>query len=156
MKPMISAYRYGSPRQPHEGIRIGSARHVPRGVRREDWQRKNYFDRWVPLLAPTAELVSGYRHGKINFSVFSRRYKSQMKKAESRQIIELLGAIALFQPISVGCFCEDESRCHRSLLRDLILKESKKQSVGFTKLFKSVDHGDVERFASPVCFAQED
>ncbi len=132
MKPMITAYRYGTSRQPGEGIRIGATRHVPRGVRREEWQRRNYFDLWLPLLAPSSDLVSQYRHNKIGFAAFARRYKSQMKEAASRQVIELLAASVLFQPLSVGCFCEDESCCHRSLLKELILKEAKRRAPGFS------------------------
>jgi uncharacterized protein YeaO (DUF488 family) len=153
MKSNITAYRYGSPRQPNEGFRLGAARQVPRGVRREDWQRRNYFDLWIPLLAPTADLVADYRHNRISFAAFSRRYKSQIKAKESRQVIELLATTSLFQPISVGCFCEDESRCHRSLLRELILKEAKRKIPGFSHLRD--DSGESLRFASPVCFAQE-
>lgn len=134
MKPCIQSYRYGSKRQPGEGLRIGSARYLPRGIRREDWQPGNYFDLRLPLLAPSTKLVSEYKHGKIGFPAFSRHYRSEMKAPECRQVIELLAGVALFQPISVGCFCEDESKCHRSLLRDLIEKEAKRKAPGFSHL----------------------
>jgi len=98
MEAHLSTYQYGSPRQPNEGLRLGVARHVPRGVRREDWQRKNYFDLWLPLVAPTSDLVSQYKHGRTTFKVFSRHYRAQMKTAESRQVIELLASVAMFQP----------------------------------------------------------
>jgi hypothetical protein len=78
-----------------------------------------------------------------------------MKAAECRQVIELLAAMALFQPISIGCFCEDESRCHRSLLRALILKEAKRKAVGFSHLLEDSSSGESVRFASPVCFARD-
>ena len=136
MKALISTYRYGSPRRPDEGLRIGAARQVPRGVRREDWQRRNYFDLWLPLVAPTAGLFGAYRHGKITFPVFASRYKIQMKASESRQAIELLAAVSLFQPVSVGCYCEDETLCHRSILRQLIQKEAKVKSAGLSALRK--------------------
>jgi len=155
MKPIISSYRYGSMRRPNEGVRIGVARHVPRGIRRENWQRQNCFDLWLLLLAPTSNLISEYRHKKIGFTTFSRRYKTQMKAKGSRQVVELLAAMSLFQPISVGCFCEDESRCHRSLLRELILKEAKRKIVGFTSLLEDSPSGESIRFASPVCFARD-
>lgn len=155
MKPFLSSYRYGAPRRPNEGIRIGAARQVPRAVRREDLQRRNYFDLWVPLLAPTSDLVSEYRHDKISFAAFGRHYKNQMKSPDSRQVIELLASISLFQPISVGCFCEDESRCHRSLLRELILKEAKRKASGFSCLMEDSSSGNSEHFASPVCFAPD-
>ncbi len=129
MKPMLTTYRYGSRRQPGEGLRIGVARHVPRGVRREDWQRGGYFDTWVPLLAPTSDVVAAFKHGKIPFSTFARHYKSQMKASEPRQIIGLLAALSLRTPISIGCYCEDESCCHRSLLRPMILAEAKDRKI---------------------------
>jgi uncharacterized protein YeaO (DUF488 family) len=155
MKPMITCYHYGSKRQRREGLRIGAARQVPRGIRREDWQRRNYFDLWLPLVAPTSDLFSNYRHNRISFPAFARQYKSQMKRAESRQVIELLASVALFQPISVGCYCEDEARCHRSLLRELIIKKAKVKSVGFSALRRDSLPGDRIRFASPVCFADD-
>ena len=119
-KTGVTSYRYGSPRRPDEGLRIGSARHLPRGVKRTEWQRGNYFDTWLPLVAPTAELVSAFKHEQIDFRAFASRYRTQMKAPEARHVIDLLAAVARTQPISVGCFCEDESRCHRSLLRGLI------------------------------------
>lgn len=152
-KPMLTCYRYGSNRVPKEGLRIGAARHVPRGVRREDWQRGNYFDIWLPLVAPTPDLVAEYRSKKIGFKAFSRRYESQMKATESRQVIQLLGTMCLCQPISIGCYCEDPKRCHRSILHELIAKEARAVAE---RLFaaRSVVHGDEgEHFASPVCFA---
>ncbi len=146
----LSAYQYASARQPHEGLRIGTARSVPRGVRREDWQRLGYFDLWVPLLAPPPELVEKFRHGKITFANFSRHYRSEMKKKESSQVIELLAGIALFFPISIGCFCEDDTNCHRSVLKELIVQAAKAKQAGFVALPKSTD---LMKFASPVCFA---
>jgi uncharacterized protein YeaO (DUF488 family) len=121
-KSGVTSYRYGSPRNPDEGLRIGSARHLPRGVKRTDWQRGNYFDTRLPLVAPTADLVTAFKHEQIDFRTFARRYRTQMKAPEARHVIDLLAAVARIQPISVGCFCEDESRCHRSILRGLILE----------------------------------
>ena len=155
MKPIITSYRYGSMRRPNEGLRIGVARQVPRGIRREDWQRLNYFDLRFPLLAPTSDLVSEYRRNRISFMVFGRHYKNQMKATESRQVIELLAAMSLFQPISVGCFCEDESLCHRSLLQQLILKEAKRKVIGLSSLLEDSESHDSVRFASPVCFGHD-
>ena len=77
-----------------------------------------------------------------------------MRAAESRQVIELLASIALFQPIAVGCFCEDESHRHRSLLRELIFKEAKRKSVGFSHLLENSPSDDSKRLTSPVCFAR--
>lgn len=148
MSPGISSYLYASPRH-GEGLRIGTTRFVPRGVRREDWQRKGYFDIWVPLLSPEPENIKEFLHGEMTFAAFSRRYRAGMKKKECRQVIELLAGMSLHLPIAVGCFCEDESRCHRSILKQLIadavncMQPGKSHSAGSEQL----------RYASPVCYA---
>jgi len=134
LTPLLGTYRYGADRRPGEGLRIGAARFVPRGVRREDWQRKGYLDVWLPLLAPSAELVAEFRHGHIPFATFARRYRSEMKSRESSQVIEMLAAVSLFQPISAGCYCEDESVCHRSVLVKLIASAAESRRAGFEEI----------------------
>jgi uncharacterized protein YeaO (DUF488 family) len=150
----ITTYRYGSPRSATEGLRIGVARHVPRGVRREEWQKRNYFDIWVPLLAPSSELVADYRHEEISFTVFKRRYQREMKHRESLQAIELVAAMAFFEPISLGCYCEDGSLCHRSILQALIIREAKVKAAAFSSL--SARQLDAGEYASPACSAKFD
>jgi uncharacterized protein YeaO (DUF488 family) len=145
---MLTTYRYGSPRSRDELLRIGAARQVPRGVPREDWQRLGYFDVWMPLLAPSAELRKEYRGGALPFEEFAHRYRKEMTKRESRQVIELLAAMLPFQPISVGCYCEDESLCHRSVLRALIEEEARERGLAFSS---ARDHEG--QYASPVCYA---
>lgn len=120
MKPPPGIYRYGSPRGKGEGPRIGVSRHVPRGVRREDWASHDYFDLWLPLLSPSAPLVKAYLAHDISWSVFSRRYRSEMNKPECRHVIDLLAMLSSEATFCLGCFCEDETRCHRSLLQQLI------------------------------------
>lgn len=153
MATSISIYRYASLRHEKEGLRIGTTRFVPRGVRREDWQRLGYFDLWVPLLSPEPELIKKFLHDKMPFATFARHYRAQMKQKESRQIIELLAGVSLFFPISLGCFCEDESRCHRSLLQKLVEEEAEKRRSGFEELRDLKDSVDLLRYASPVCLA---
>lgn len=144
-----SLYRYGSPRRDGEGLRLGVTRYVPRGVRKADWSRHGYFDFWLPLLSPAPETLQSYVHGKITFRAFAARYRAEMKHRESAQVIELLAGISLFVPISLGCFCEDESCCHRSLLQQLIFhaargkRHARGQPAAETLL----------KYASPVCFA---
>ncbi len=150
---MLTTYRYGSPRSRDELLRIGVARQVPRGVRREEWQCRGHFDVWMPLLAPSAELVAEYRHGKISFASFTKRYKTEMKCRESRQVIELLAAMLPFQPISIGCYCEDETHCHRSLLRELIEEEAKARGMAFAAEGKESE--EAIRYASPVCYLNQ-
>jgi uncharacterized protein YeaO (DUF488 family) len=133
-------------------MRLGVARHVPRGLRREDWQSGGYFDQWVPLLAPTSDLVANYRQKKVRFATFARLYQNQMKAPASRQVIDLLATIALFLPISIGCYCEDESLCHRSVLRKLLLKAAESKTGVFESFREMRESGDLAKFASPVCF----
>ncbi|WP_395745258.1 DUF488 domain-containing protein [Prosthecobacter sp.] len=125
MKHAPGIYRYGSARSKGEGLRIGVSRHVPRGVRREDWAKDGYFDLWLPLLSPSADLVNAYLSDKITWAVFSRRYRSQMKKRECSQIIDLLALMSQQATFCLGCFCEDETRCHRSLLQQLVAERCK-------------------------------
>ena len=152
MTPSISTYRYGSPRHENEGLRLGVARHVPRGIRRTDWQSRGYFDQWVPLLAPSSDLVAKYQQKKVSFATFARLYENQMKTRESRQVIDLLATIAVFLPISLGCYCEDEDLCHRSVLRKMILKAAEVKAREFTIFLENRESGDIAKYASPVCF----
>ena len=142
-------YRYASPRAKNEGWRIGVARHLPRGIRRGDWAPRGYFDLWLPMLAPSSALVKEYVHKEIAWSVFSRRYKTEMKASECRQAMDQLALMSLDHPISLGCFCEDEARCHRSLLRQLIV--SRRDELA---LSHEAGSNSVTRFASPVCYAE--
>lgn len=144
--PPPGTYRYATPREAGEGLRIGVTRHVPRGVRKEDWKRRGYFDLWLPLLSPSAELLKGYLHGKITWAVFARRYRTEMKSAECKQVIDLLASISWTMHFSIGCFCEDESHCHRSLLLPLIT--SRRKVLVPTKTA-------TEAFASPPCYLAE-
>ncbi|MDR0532583.1 MAG: DUF488 family protein [Verrucomicrobiales bacterium] len=155
MTPKINSYCYGSARAAGEGLRIGVARHVPRGVPQTQWQWRGYFDLRISLLAPSAELVALYRHKKISYTVFSRRYLTQMKKPECRQAIDLLAVLALSRPISLGCFCEQECLCHRSLLRRLVDKAATNLNPKLEQYLKGnrqVEHG---QYASPVCYNRE-
>jgi uncharacterized protein YeaO (DUF488 family) len=155
MKPHLSTYRYGTKRKRGEGLRIGATRQVPRGIKSEDWQQKGYFDLWMPLLSPSAELLEKYLHQKLSYRIFARRYQTEMKSRESRQVIELLAAVSLSQPISLGCFCQDESRCHRRILHTLVLSEAKRRAAGRSKLHHVGREEEQARYARPVCFAGE-
>lgn len=116
----LSIYRYGTPRKRGEGLRIGTTRFLPRGVAKKDYARLDYFDVWLPLLAPSRELLHWYRDGDHSAAEFYRRYRKEMNETDARQTIAVLAALAQKTPIAVGCFCEDESRCHRPVLEHLI------------------------------------
>ena len=116
----LKSVQLGSPRLPGEGLRLGTVRYLPRGVRKEDYARRNYFDVWLPLLAPSQELIRELKASRISMSTFARRYRSEMKRAEPQQVIRLIAHLAADTPLSIGCYCEQESRCHRSVLFELI------------------------------------
>jgi len=119
----IRVVRLGAPRAPHEGLRLGTVRRPPRGVRKQDYARLDYFDVWMPELAPSAPLVAWARAAPgadRRWSTFARRYRREMSRPAARQLIALLAALSEHTDFSVGCYCADESRCHRSLLRALL------------------------------------
>jgi uncharacterized protein YeaO (DUF488 family) len=125
----IRVVRLGTPRHRDEGLRLGTVRRPPRGVRKEDFARLNYYDVWVPDLAPTAELVSWFLSepgDSRRWGRFQREYRRQMHEPPARHLIELLAALSKTTDFSIGCYCEDEARCHRSLLRELLDAEGAK------------------------------
>lgn len=143
--PPPGMYRYASPRQPVEGLRIGVTRHAPRGIRREDRQRLGYFDLWLPMLGPSPALLKEYREEKLTWAVFARRYRKEMRQPQCQQVIQLLAAFSHTTPFSLGCYCEDETHCHRSLLLPLVLEERKADSPT----------SSAPAFASPPCYLAE-
>jgi uncharacterized protein YeaO (DUF488 family) len=118
----VRVVRLGSRRLPGEGLRIGTVRRPPRGVRREQLASLDYYDVWFPNLAPTAETVASVRTdpSPAAWRRFVRRYRSEMARPEPARTLDLLAALSHTADFSVGCYCEDERRCHRSLLRALL------------------------------------
>ena len=122
----IRVVRLGTPRHPDEGLRLDTVRRPPRGVRKEDYASKDYYDVWVPDLAPSADLVSWALSEPFNlgrWAKYQRDYVRQMREPHARRLIELLAALSTTTNFSVGCYCENESWCHRSLLRELLEAE---------------------------------
>lgn len=118
----VRIVRLGTPRLPGEGLRIGTVRRPPRGVRKADYARRDFYDVWLPELAPSEGLVKqalGARDER-SWRAFARRYRMEMKRPEARHLLELLAALSHRTDFSVGCYCADESRCHRSILRELL------------------------------------
>jgi uncharacterized protein YeaO (DUF488 family) len=125
----IRIVRLGEPREPDEGIRLGTVRRPPRGVKKEDYARRNFYDAWLPELSPAAELVSWAMAGGLTDSkwkTFARRYRAEMSQPAAQHLLELLAVLSRTADFSVGCYCEDESRCHRSLLRELLVEKGAK------------------------------
>ncbi len=122
MRLRVHTAQAGSPRQRGEGLRIGAVRFLPRGVSKRDYARKNYFDVWLPSLAPSRPLLSRFLKSGMLVATFFRQYRKEMESTEPRQVIKLLAEIAKRTPIAICCYCEDERRCHRSVLIELIRK----------------------------------
>ena len=115
--------RLGSPRKPGEGLRIGAVRRPPRGVPKAEFARQDWYDVWFPNLAPSPETVKLGQQAKspAQWSAFERRYRAEMATPEHAHAIALLAALSASSDFSIGCYCEDEARCHRSVLRELLV-----------------------------------
>jgi uncharacterized protein YeaO (DUF488 family) len=118
----VRIVRLGTPRAPGEGLRIGTVRHPPRGVPKSRHAAGNWYDLWLPELAPSAPLVKRARTAtsEREWAVFARRYRAEMAAPEKVRLLDLLAALSRQSHFSVGCYCEDEARCHRSVLRELL------------------------------------
>jgi len=114
--------RLGTPRLPKEGLRIGTVRHPPRGVRKEDFASRDFYDVWYPELSPSSELVKQALAAETDaqWAAFVRRFRKEMATPGARHALELVAAMSERTNLSVGCYCEDESRCHRAVLRELL------------------------------------
>jgi uncharacterized protein YeaO (DUF488 family) len=120
---VIRVVRLGSPRTPNEGLRLGTVRRPPRGVPKAEYAARDFYDVWVPELAPSPALFSWIKSRPMtdaNWRTYARRYRSEMKRPEAQRLMELLAALSARTNFSVGCYCEDASRCHRSLLEKLL------------------------------------
>jgi uncharacterized protein YeaO (DUF488 family) len=119
----VRIVRLGAPRARGEGLRLGTVRRLPRGVRKRDYARRDWFDLWFPDLAPSAALFAFARARPLEgkrWTMFARRYRREMDAPGARRAIELLARLSHQADFSVGCYCEDERRCHRSVLRKLL------------------------------------
>lgn len=119
----IRIVRLGTARDPQEGVRIGTVRRPPRGVPKGEFARRDWYDVWFPNLAPSLETMKLGQQATTpaQWAVFVRRYRAEMATPESSHAIALLAALSHQSDFSVGCYCEDESHCHRSILRALLV-----------------------------------
>ncbi|MBX3686896.1 MAG: DUF488 family protein [Rhodocyclaceae bacterium] len=120
----IRIVRLGTDRMDGEGLRIGTVRRPPRGVRKSEFASQNWYDVWLPNVAPSAELVKLALAAESDkeWGVFVRKYRAEMADPEKSRVIDLLAALSHGTNFSVGCYCENEARCHRSVLRELLLE----------------------------------
>jgi len=118
----IRAVQLGSPRKPGEGLRLGTVRRPPRGVPRTAFASRNFYDVWLPELAPSDALVAVGLEARDDraWQAFVRRYRSEMKRPPAARLLGLLAALSHHTALSVGCYCKDEARCHRSVLKELL------------------------------------
>ena len=118
----VRIVRLGSRRAAGEGTRIGTVRRPPRGVARKDFARLNWYDVWFPLLAPSAATLKAGLAAETDrqWASFARKYRMEMRQPAAAQALDMLATLSRHTNFSVGCYCEDESRCHRSLLRTLL------------------------------------
>jgi uncharacterized protein YeaO (DUF488 family) len=124
----VRIVRLGTERLPDEGIRIGTVRRPPRGVPKSEFASRNFYDVWLPNLAPSEELLKEglSSESDAQWRTFIRKYLAEMKRPESSRVIDLLAALSHNSDFSVGCYCADEARCHRSALRALLLERGAK------------------------------
>lgn len=118
----VRVVRLGTPRARDEGVRIGTVRRPPRGVPKAAFASDNWYDVWLPNLSPAADTVSQALSAQTpaRWASFARRYRTEMKQPDAARVLDLLAALSHSSNFSVGCYCEDESRCHRSILRALL------------------------------------
>jgi len=119
----IRVVRLGSPRTRNEGLRIGTVRRPPRGVRRQDFARLDFYDAWLPQLAPSAGLVSWIQEQgdtTAGWKRFEKKYLRELSSPDTLRLLDLLAALSRNADFSVGCYCEDENKCHRSILKKVL------------------------------------
>lgn len=118
----VRIVRLGSPRTAGEGLRIGTVRRPPRGVPKSEFSSRDYYDVWLPNLAPSAELMTEGRTAvtEAEWNHFAKAYRREMNEPDASRVIDLLAALLHSSSFAVGCYCEDERHCHRGILRKLL------------------------------------
>lgn len=122
----VRIVRLGGPRERGEGLRIGTVRRPPRGVAKERFAADDWYDVWYPELSPSAPLVSQALQARTpgDWAAFEKAFRREMNEPTARRTLDLLAALSHDADFSVGCYCADESRCHRSVLRALLEERS--------------------------------
>jgi uncharacterized protein YeaO (DUF488 family) len=120
----VRIVRLGSPRSPDEGLRIGTVRRPPRGVPKAEFAKRDFYDVWLPNLAPSEPLLKRGQAADDEraWKAFARAYRAEMNDPDAGRVLDLLAALSQKADFSVGCYCADEARCHRSVLRELLLE----------------------------------
>ena len=118
----IRIVQLGTPRAPGEGLRVGTVRRPPRGVPKEEFAARDFYDVWYPNLSPSAELMAEGRAAERDkeWAAFQRKFEAEMKQPDASRTLDLLAALSHQANFAVGCYCDNERRCHRSVLRALL------------------------------------
>ena len=118
----VSIIRLGTPRSAQEGLRIGAVRRPPRGVPKAEFAAQNWYDVWYPNLAPSVETMKAAQAASsvAEWTAFKKKYRAEMAQPDASRSLDLLAALSHGSNFSVGCYCEDEAHCHRSILRELL------------------------------------
>lgn len=118
----VTIVRLGSPRQASEGLRLGTVRRPPRGVPKSEFASRDYYDVWLPNLAPSQDLVKQAQSARDekDWAAFRRKFRSEMSESGADKILDVLAALSHTADFSVGCYCQAENRCHRSVLREML------------------------------------
>ncbi|WP_077033582.1 DUF488 domain-containing protein [Pelomonas sp. KK5] len=118
--------RLGTPRASGEGLRIGTVRRPPRGVPKAEFATRDFYDTWLPALSPSAELMKLGQEAASDkdWAAFVRKFRAELNEPDALRLLELLAALSHTTDLSIGCYCEDEQRCHRSVLRELLAERA--------------------------------
>jgi len=120
----IRIVKLGSPREENEGLRLGTVRRPPRGVKKTDFAIRDFYDIWLPTLSPSQALVAEARAIETDrgWAGFKRRFRAELDKSDGAAVVDLLAVLSHRMNLSLGCYCDDERRCHRSILREMLLE----------------------------------
>lgn len=126
----VSIVRLGSQRKTNEGLRIGTVRRPPRGVPKTEFAKRDFYDVWLPNLSPTPELVTFalQSQDERSWKTFTRKFRAEMNKPDAARVLDLLAALSHATNFAIGCYCENEKRCHRSVLKELLTERGAKFS----------------------------
>ena len=118
----IAVVRLGTPRKLNEGLRIGTVRRPPRGVPKSEFARRDFYDVWLPILSPSQELVTFAQKSEDekSWKAFARRFRAELDRPDAARVLDLLAALSHQTSFSVGGYCENEQRCHRSILKQVL------------------------------------
>ena len=118
----IRIVQLGSARETDEGLRVGTVRRPPRGVPKSEYASRDFYDVWLPNLSPSPELMKEGKSAqdKRSWALFGKKFRAEMSRPEAIRVLELLAALSHQTQLSVGCYCKDENRCHRAILRELL------------------------------------